>query len=111
MKRTLSQALPQQRTLRPVHVARAFLAAGIFSMLIGGVWSGLLRMGWALPLLHQTPALVHGPLFVCGMLGTVIGLERAVAIGRAWAFVGPLLTLLGGGRHYSSAYRLVWRRC
>jgi hypothetical protein len=96
MKRTVSQALPRSRTLRPMHLVRAFLAAGILSMLIGGVWSGLLRMGWALPAPHQTLAPVHGPLFVCGMLGAVIGLERAVAIRRAWAFAGPLLTFIGG---------------
>ncbi len=96
MKHTISRALPRSRTLRPIHLLRALLAAGILSMLVGGVWSGLLRMGWALPAPHQTLALVHGPLFVCGMLGTVIGLERAVAIRRAWAFAAPLLTFLGG---------------
>jgi hypothetical protein len=33
---------------------------------------------------------------VCGFLGTVIGLERAVALGYRWAYIGPLLTGLGG---------------
>jgi outer membrane lipoprotein-sorting protein len=32
---------------------------------------------------------------VAGFLGTVIGLERAVAIGRAWAYAAPLATGLG----------------
>ena len=45
----------------------------------------------------SVPALVafHGPLMVGGFLGTVIGLERAVALGRGWAYVAPLATALG----------------
>jgi len=31
----------------------------------------------------------HGPLFVLGTFGTVIGLERAVALGRGWGFAAP----------------------
>lgn len=76
--------------------ARGAIAAGVLAMLVGGLWSGLLRLGWALPLDRASLAAVHGPLFVCGLLGTVIGLERAVALGRAWTFAGPLLTLAGG---------------
>lgn len=75
---------------------RAALAAGTITLLLSAIWAGLLRLGWNLPTPHADLALLHGPLFVCGMLGTVIGLERAVAIGRSWAFVGPLLTLTGG---------------
>lgn len=33
---------------------------------------------------------------VGGFLGTVIGLERAVALGRRWAYIAPLLSGLGG---------------
>jgi hypothetical protein len=32
---------------------------------------------------------------VCGFLGTLIGLERAVALGRLWAYAAPVLTGLG----------------
>jgi len=38
---------------------------------------------------------LHGPLMVCGFFGVVISLERAVAIGRSWAYLGPLLAGLG----------------
>jgi hypothetical protein len=31
----------------------------------------------------------HGPLFVLGVFGTVIGLERAVALGQTWAYAAP----------------------
>jgi hypothetical protein len=40
-------------------------------------------------------AALHGPLMICGFFGVVIALERAVAIGRAWAYAGPLLAGLG----------------
>src|SRR6056297_51997 len=79
------------------------MAAGMCALL-GGLWSGLLRLGWAGPLLHQNLPAVHGPLMVCGLLGTVISLERAVALDRAWAFLAPgctgagaVLTLSGIG--------------
>jgi hypothetical protein len=77
-------------------LARAALAAGVAALLIGGLWAGLLRLGWDLPGASAGLAAAHGPLMVCGLLGTVIGLERAVALGRPWAFAGPLLTLAGG---------------
>ena len=34
---------------------------------------------------------------VSGFFGTVISLERAVALSRRWAYLGPLLAGLGGG--------------
>ncbi len=61
--------------------------------LLGGLAAGLTRLGWDLPASSLVP--VHGPLMVCGFFGTVIGLERAVAISRPWAFGAPLLTGLG----------------
>lgn len=67
-----------------------------FMSLVAGVGSGLLRLGWEVSLPSSELVLLHGPLMVCGFLGTVIGLERAVALGRRWAYAGPLLTGLGG---------------
>lgn len=67
-----------------------------FMSLAAGVGAGLLRLGWAVALPSAELVLLHGPLMVCGFLGTVIGLERAVALGRRWAYAGPLLTGLGG---------------
>lgn len=61
-----------------------------------GIGSGLLRMGWNFPLPSTSLAGFHGPLMVCGFLGTVISLERAVAIGQRWAYLGPLSAALGG---------------
>src|SRR3990172_7647996 len=67
-----------------------------FASLVSGVLAGLARLGWAVPLPSAQLALLHGPLMVCGFLGTVIGLERPVALGYRWAYAGPLFTGLGG---------------
>jgi hypothetical protein len=39
---------------------------------------------------------MHGALMVSAFFGTVIGLERAVALGRKWAYGTPLAAGLGG---------------
>ena len=63
--------------------------------LLAGMWAGLLRMGWAWPVLSPTLPMMHGPLMVGGFLGTVIGLERAVGTGKRWAYAAPILTGAG----------------
>lgn len=70
------------------------MAVGMLA-LVAALLGGLLRLGWALPLLRPTLSGGHGPLMVCGFLGTLIGVERAVALGRRWSYAGPLLTGLG----------------
>lgn len=65
------------------------------SALLAGMWAGLIRIGWALPPLEPPLPMLHGPLMVCGFLGTLIGLERAVGTGMKWAYAGPALTALG----------------
>lgn len=60
--------------------------------LLGALWAGLLRLGWNLPLLLPPLPVGHGPLMVVGFLGTLIGLERAVALERGWPYGAPLLT-------------------
>lgn len=67
-----------------------------FVSLAFGIGSGLLRLGWNFPLPSAGLTAFHGPLMVCGFLGTVISLERAVAIGHRWAYWGPLSAALGG---------------
>jgi len=64
--------------------------------LVGALWTGLVRVGWSLPGAATAPLNAHGPLMVAGFLGTVIGLERAVALGRKWAYSAPLLSGSGG---------------
>lgn len=65
--------------------------------LLAATWAGLLRIGWPLPA-PQGWAAAHGPLMVSGFLGTLIALERAVALaalGRRWVYVAPALSALG----------------
>lgn len=66
--------------------------------LAGGVWGGLLRLPLNLPLpvSHANWVALHGPLMVCGFLGTLIGIERAVALRAGWAYLAPVFTAAGG---------------
>jgi hypothetical protein len=72
-----------------------FMALAGLSLLTA-LWAGLMRLGWPLPLLASTVPPNHGPLMVIGFLGTLIGLERAVALKRGWPYGAPLLAGLGG---------------
>ncbi len=64
--------------------------------LLAGLDAGLFRLGWALPLPQLDLPLAHGPLMVSAFLGTLIGLEKAVAVQRKWAYLGPFSTGIGG---------------
>jgi hypothetical protein len=70
------------------------LAFGIVALLCG-VWAGLLRFGWKLPEGRANLVELHGPLMVFGFLGTVISLERAVALHRRWGYLAPAGTIAG----------------
>jgi len=75
---------------------RRFLLVALGMLaLLAAMWAGLLRMGWAVPLVRAWPG-AHGPLMVSGFLGTLIGLERAVALKEPWMFLAPLLSGVGG---------------
>lgn len=70
------------------------LAIGLASMACG-VWLGLVRLGWNLPLPWPDQLIAHGPLMVCGFLGTLISLERAVALGDRWGYAAPIAIAAG----------------
>jgi hypothetical protein len=70
-----------------------FIALAILSLLFA-MWAGLLRLGWVLPSVPNL-ALAHGPLMICGFLGVLIPLERAVAIRQKWMFAVPILSGMG----------------
>jgi hypothetical protein len=77
-------------TTRPSRLVRRLpLLALALVALVAGLWAGLLRLGLDLPQLHPPLGAEHGPLLVLGFLGTQIGLERAVALRRGWAYVAP----------------------
>lgn len=71
------------------------LMAAAMMALLAGLWAGLLRLGWSMPMSRPQFLLAHGPLMVCGFLGTLIGIERAVALGRRWTYLAPLFTGAG----------------
>ncbi len=74
----------------------------VIVMLISGGWAALQRAGWSLPTFNAGLVGLHGPLMICGVFGTLISLERAVALSSAtgargrWAFLAPILSGLGG---------------
>jgi len=63
--------------------------------LLAALWAGLMRLGWQLPALTPSLAMLHGPLMISGFLGTLITLERAVAMNQKWMYLPPLLSGLG----------------
>jgi hypothetical protein len=63
------------------------LVLGMLS-LVGGVLAGLARLDWNMPAVAANAAGWHGALMISAFLGTVISLERAVALGRGWAYRG-----------------------
>lgn len=80
---------------------RGLMALAVVCVLAAGVAGGLLRAD-ALPAwLQQIPwvgqaALEHAALMLSAFLGTVIGVERAVALKQRWAFVAPVASAFGG---------------
>lgn len=71
------------------------LFCGMLSLL-GGVLAGLARLAWEVPALAGAQAGGHGALMISAFFGTVISLERAVALGRGWAYLGPAAAGAGG---------------
>ncbi len=69
---------------------RAPMIVVALASLLLGAWIGLARAGWDVPL-GRTSVLAHGPLLINGFLGTLIALERAVALDERWPFAAPIL--------------------
>lgn len=63
--------------------------------LLAALWASLARLGWALPALPLPLVGQHGALMTSGFLGTLIGVERAVALRWRPAYLGPALSGLG----------------
>ncbi|TFD73998.1 hypothetical protein E3T48_13840 [Cryobacterium fucosi] len=70
------------------------LAGGI--ALLAGLDGALLLLGLSAPIVSARLADVHGPLMVFGFVGTVVVLERAVAVRKKWAFLAPAFLGAGG---------------
>jgi len=96
----MHQALPTKSAERPrrtpkieLRWGRVILLLMGMSCLVTGIWGGLLRVPVALPLPvdHANWISFHGPLMICGFLGTLISLERAVGMRSLWTYLVPLL--------------------
>lgn len=79
-------------TPRRPRTAWILLVPAVASLVLA-VAAGLARMGWALPV--PTVA-THGAAMVWGVFGTLIGAERAVALGWRWPYLAPALCGLAG---------------
>jgi hypothetical protein len=80
-------------TLPPL--ARVPLLVLGLASLVTGVLAGLARVGLSVPDFGTMQAGAHAALMICAFFGTVISLERAVALGGLWPYLGPALA--GGG--------------
>jgi hypothetical protein len=105
----------------------AVLAGGGVSLLVG-LYAGLVRLGLPVPEPRPGPSGVHGPLMVFGFVGSLIALERAVALRTGWALLAPAgaaaggvallagatlpgkVLLAGGGAMLIAVYTALWRR-
>lgn len=85
------------RTLTATGIPRGrlvLLAAGGAAML-AGLAGALVLVGAPMPATAVPMASAHGPLMAMGFLGTVVAMERAVALGRTWGYASPLAAAVG----------------
>jgi hypothetical protein len=81
--------------MAPSRIRFPLMALAMLSLLAAS-WAGVLRLGWEWPSFQPGLLIAHGPLMVSGFLGTLIGVERGVALGRRWAYLGPAMSGAGG---------------
>lgn len=83
------------RPPRPSVRRLGLLGLGAASLL-AGLTGALVLLGVSMPTATARLAGSHGPLMTLGFLGTLIALERAVALDRRWGYLAPLSSGLGG---------------
>ncbi|MGN6332398.1 MAG: hypothetical protein ACTHOD_12205 [Motilibacteraceae bacterium] len=94
----MTSLLDRPRTVAARRVPRYRLVLGVLGLLalLSGLWAALLLLGLPVPSPHTDFAEVHGPLMVLGFLGTLISLERAVALDVRAGYAVPAAAGLGG---------------
>lgn len=99
------------------------------ALLLLGLNAGLILLGVPMPLIADRLPELHAPLLVFGFVGTLISLERAVALRAGWAYLAPALLAAGmilaltplplivgqatvtvGLVMHLAQYRAIWRR-
>ncbi len=86
---------PASKLTTRILPARMPLVGLALFLLLAAMWGGLLRLGWKFPPLDPVLSGVHGPLMVAGFLGTLISLERAVALRARWSYLAPIASAAG----------------
>jgi hypothetical protein len=51
-------------------------------------------MDWNVPTPNPSFPETHGPLMIIGFLGILVGVERAVALRKLWAYGAPIFAVL-----------------
>lgn len=85
---------PASRT-RPAVPLRALLILPAGAALLLGLNAALQLLGTWAPVTSSRLADQHGYLMTLGFVGTLIALERAVALGRLWGYAAPVLLSVG----------------
>jgi len=67
-----------------------FVLPFVLLSLVTGIFAGLFRMGWSIPI--GQIAGEHGALMVGSFLGTLICLERIVALKKKWLYIIPVIS-------------------
>lgn len=97
----MTDVLPASTEVRrtattPPRRRRAWLMIPAAVCLLAGLDAGLVLLGVPAPVRTDRLPQVHGMLMVLGFVGTLICLERAVALRHPAAFTAPALLGLGG---------------
>jgi hypothetical protein len=108
---------PQHAASAAGTAARPFFVVLVALCLLAAIAGGLARLGTVAPVMANAEwlgqaAVAHAALMICSFLGTVIALERAVAIKRLAAFLAPLASAVAGlclllGHREAAAWLLV----
>lgn len=74
---------------------RLLLVIPAAALLVLGLVAGLLLMGLSLPMPSARLPELHSALMVFGFVGTLISLERAVALRKPWPYAAPVFLAAG----------------
>lgn len=88
-------ATPVRTPRRPIPRGRLALLLLGGACLLAGLDAGLLLLGLPAPVTAERLLDVHAQLMLVGFLGTLISLERAIAIHRPWGYLAPIGTGVG----------------